>query len=765
MTETYDPTKSSFFFAPRTAADQISQGALDTRRKIAIAMAARRERGPIKTFGEGIYDAASTYADAMGMRQLDAQERQAAAYEADLSRKMFGANTPAPTAGTAAGIPAAATTTAPPASAEPTGITPSRFANVRYNNPGAQYPVTGENASTFGQQGYGIIGGGHQIARFPTPVHGAAANMDLLDRNYTGMSVGDAIGKWSGGGRRDVPGFNTDTVITREMMRDPAFAIPFMKGIAGGEAPGQYPMTGEQWAQAHNMFTGARGAMPPPMPSIDPRGRSAGVMPEQESDIQPAPTNMPLRQLADGAGTMPSLQQPSADLRSRERLPDTQVASADTGMVSDAAPLWLRSGTQTAPPLGPALPDPLAIQKAPETVQTGALPAPPAAAPGVQGPALGQGGAIEKAPAAGVLPAQEQIPPAAQPYLTEVRPEKPRPQPLPISPDENKWKAVLANPYVNPQGALAQRAQQQYEYEKNKRLELEKQAQEEWQHDRGLREGELKLREQRTFENPVRVIKDLNDRLVAQKAQLDIAKNPIEMQQLQANLDKTRVELSQAIQTYIKGQTQIEHVAGTVVQRPSTDPTARFEVAPGAPQMKEDVTELQGKARQFVARATPEIRLLENKQNGKAMTYFKDDILASRLPFGMDRKAVSDAYREQKDAFMNFGTAVMTHLSGASYGEKEMERTLSSYKPSFGDTDHDLALKAERRRALLESIGGLTNDAQGRDLIAKSNFNWEARRPVAQVPPNEIGNLSPGRKYIAPDRTMRQVPFEEIRTR
>jgi hypothetical protein len=50
-------------------------------------------------------------------------------------------------------------------------------ASFRYFNPGAQYPS--EEAARFGQTGYGIIGGGHKIARFPSPVNGAAANFDL----------------------------------------------------------------------------------------------------------------------------------------------------------------------------------------------------------------------------------------------------------------------------------------------------------------------------------------------------------------------------------------------------------------------------------------------------------------------------------------------------------------------------------------------------------------------------------------------------------
>ena len=42
-------------------------------------------------------------------------------------------------------------------------------ASFRYNNPCAQYPSA--EAAKFGQIGYGIIGGGHKIARFPSPVN------------------------------------------------------------------------------------------------------------------------------------------------------------------------------------------------------------------------------------------------------------------------------------------------------------------------------------------------------------------------------------------------------------------------------------------------------------------------------------------------------------------------------------------------------------------------------------------------------------------
>jgi hypothetical protein len=64
---------------------------------------------------------------------------------------------------------------------------------------------------------------------------------------------------WSGGSRSVTgPGgkdFPRDMRITKEMTRDPDFMIPFIKAVATGEAPGRYPMTDEQWAQAFDWYS------------------------------------------------------------------------------------------------------------------------------------------------------------------------------------------------------------------------------------------------------------------------------------------------------------------------------------------------------------------------------------------------------------------------------------------------------------------------------------------------------------------------------
>jgi hypothetical protein len=122
----------------------------------------------------------------------------------------------------------------------------------------------------FGTTGTGVIGGGHLIANFPTPVHGAAANMENLRRHYLGLTIDQAMRKWSGGSRA-VPGplghYDPRTVITEDMLNDSNFMIPFMKAVASGEAPGRYPMTQEQWDRAFEWY---RAGKPLPMIPTQP---------------------------------------------------------------------------------------------------------------------------------------------------------------------------------------------------------------------------------------------------------------------------------------------------------------------------------------------------------------------------------------------------------------------------------------------------------------------------------------------------------------
>lgn len=143
-------------------------------------------------------------------------------------------------------------------------------AAIRYNNPGAQWP--GPSAKKFGMTHSVTLNDGqnNKIAVFPTMVHGAAAQFDLLNRRYTGMTLGRAIKKWSGGnnwrgyvaGVTKRTGIGSSTVITKEMMQDPKFAITLTKAMSQHEANKKGVMSDQNWAQAHQYFmSGGKGKL------------------------------------------------------------------------------------------------------------------------------------------------------------------------------------------------------------------------------------------------------------------------------------------------------------------------------------------------------------------------------------------------------------------------------------------------------------------------------------------------------------------------
>lgn len=133
-------------------------------------------------------------------------------------------------------------------------------AAVRYNNPGAMWP--GPSSAKFGAVDSVTLndGQGNKIAVFPDAVSGAAAHFDLLSRSYTGKTLASAITTWSGNNSSAAyaekvareTGLSPSTVLTKEMMRDPAIAVPLAKAMSSHEAgKGSYPLSDEQWTAAH----------------------------------------------------------------------------------------------------------------------------------------------------------------------------------------------------------------------------------------------------------------------------------------------------------------------------------------------------------------------------------------------------------------------------------------------------------------------------------------------------------------------------------
>ena len=127
-------------------------------------------------------------------------------------------------------------------------------ANVRYNNPGAAWPREADNK--YGLIGYGILkdGENNRIGRFPTPVHGAAANFDLFAAKYEGMTFQAAMNKWRGRKSPVPKGYPASGRISKQFLDDPEQAIDFFKKMALHESPTFKGMSNTDWKAAWQMW-------------------------------------------------------------------------------------------------------------------------------------------------------------------------------------------------------------------------------------------------------------------------------------------------------------------------------------------------------------------------------------------------------------------------------------------------------------------------------------------------------------------------------
>lgn len=133
-------------------------------------------------------------------------------------------------------------------------------ASIRNRNPGACYP--GPSSRKFGSNSFEKLvskDGVHKIATFRSDIQGAAAMFDLLNARYTGMTVEKAITKWCGAFYvstyikvlEEKGGIKRTDLLTKDLLRDPSKAIPLARAMAWQECGRDYPMTDEQWTQAH----------------------------------------------------------------------------------------------------------------------------------------------------------------------------------------------------------------------------------------------------------------------------------------------------------------------------------------------------------------------------------------------------------------------------------------------------------------------------------------------------------------------------------
>ncbi len=155
-------------------------------------------------------------------------------------------------------------------------------ASIRTNNPGAQW--AGDVAGQYGATGKINLPGGNNAAVFPDKESGAAAQFALLDKGYTGKTLGEAIKKWSGGNDSRAyadsvsraTGLPLDTKLTHDVLAGPQ-GIKLAQAMARVEAGREYPMSDEQWGNAQ------RRAFGNPMATVSP-GSEFSVPAGSESD-------------------------------------------------------------------------------------------------------------------------------------------------------------------------------------------------------------------------------------------------------------------------------------------------------------------------------------------------------------------------------------------------------------------------------------------------------------------------------------------------
>src|SRR5262245_59038428 len=540
---------------------------------------------------------------------------------------------------------------------------------------------------------------------------------------------------------------------------------------APAPAPASAPMIGGPDA---DVIAGPVAAVPPTAPPGPPPPN-----PPTPTGILPMPAGMldPTRIEQRDPFAPPAAGAPAAALAAAGSLPPAAPAQP-AGAVA-APPLPPPGGAPgNAPPtvLGPALPPERGLGAAPAAAalpswvrRFGPGPTTPASgdstsrAPVTAGAALPRTG-IAQAP--DVLPSQQPLPVPRPQEMEDPGPPPMRPPRRGPSAAVEYWTNILNQRGIS--DFLRERAQKQIELGEKHRLETQaieqeeyKNARERWEKKRDEYDKFKREAHDRDIEQLVKLHGLEKTRADLEKAYYD-AGLPREQAARQAALDIQKAERAVAEPHRFQAE-------GTQYEQQYDPRTGRYgpaAVTPGAPAPEEKpVTETQASAKQFVERALPEIRLLAEMKNGVAMTYFKDGILASRLPFGLSNAAVSDDYRRANAAFGNFGSALMNRVSGAAYSEKEMDRTLAPYKPIFGDTERDLEDKTRRRATIVRSVGFMA-PADARVMIEQENFDYGASKPIARgLTSDQIKELGPGRRYVGADNNVYQKPIERIRVK
>lgn len=361
-------------------------------------------------------------------------------------------------------------------------------------------------------------------------------------------------------------------------------------------------------------------------------------------------------------------------------------------------------------------------------------------------------------PAPGLTPSREPIPPASIEEMRDPGPPPKRPDILGPSKAQEYWARYMNNPRVSPE--MQAHAARMYNAEETYRKEIQTQQANEYTNARSQWEQDSRAYQKHTREAPARAIEQHIKRLTIEAEQAKAGQRPLEEAKLRAEIAKAQRELNKP---------DTISVGGTVMERPYAplgQPQQGYAVPPGAPRVKEDLTETQAKAATFLIRTKPDLDRVDLEMGyGKALTSMKDATIDALGPLGTGNMIISDDYRRARDALGNWGAAFLTHVSGAAVSPSEALRNLPAFIPRPGDNERDLAEKAERRRSMMSAIESGTGQV-GMDKVHAANDAYEFKKnsehpPVPVATPKEAENLPPGTRIIRPNGSVGQVPMRK----
>lgn len=368
------------------------------------------------------------------------------------------------------------------------------------------------------------------------------------------------------------------------------------------------------------------------------------------------------------------------------------------------------------------------------------------------------------------LPSQTAVPPQTEQTMDPPGAEPTPPPRVDFSPRQMKALEVMNNRAVSPQ--LKEFAKQQFEIEEKIRSELTARREADYTHQRQRWEKHDDEYKKFVLEAPKRNIEMLIQRGQFEKAQADL-----EEMYYKRGLPREQAEQKAAldIQQLRRTVSKPEHldVAGTRYQSdydPAKGTYSPYSVAPGAPAPEEkSMTETEAKAVTFVLRSHKDLAALEGpSMNGKALTNATEHAIqhAPMVPGAITNRLLSDDYRRQRDAFGNWGAGFLNYVSGATVTPSEALIQLPAFMPRPGDSDKDLADKAQRRLDYTNAVqraSGARGKAAIKAELESTNADYAFREegkkePVRPATPTEAATLPPGRRIILPDGTIGTVP-------